>query len=79
MICARQHTGIVFGVLTILLTRHGHTDRSVPEHYLGRRIQRPSRSAAGAMPGRSRERLKSVPIDRVISSPLESRALRPHG
>lgn len=58
-------------MLTILLTRHGHTDLSEPDRYLGRRIPvglsergRQHASALGA-------RLSSVPIDRVISSPLE--------
>ena len=58
-------------VLTILLTRHGHTDLSEPDRYLGRRIPASlsdkGRHAAQALG----ERLKSVPIDRVISSPLE--------
>jgi len=58
-------------VLTILLTRHGHTQLSEPDRYLGRRIpaslSEQGRQAATALG----ERLKSVPIDRVISSPLE--------
>jgi probable phosphoglycerate mutase len=58
-------------VLTILLTRHGHTDLSEPDRYLGRRIPAPlsekGRRAAQALG----DRLKSVQIDRVISSPLE--------
>lgn len=58
-------------VLTILLTRHGQTNESVPDRYLGRRIPaslsergRRDALALGA-------RLESVPIDRVISSPLD--------
>jgi broad specificity phosphatase PhoE len=58
-------------VLTILLTRHGHTDLSEPDRYLGRRIDASlsdrGRHAAQALG----DRLKSVPMDRVISSPLE--------
>ena len=58
-------------MLTILLTRHGHTQLSEPDRYLGRRIpaslSEQGRQAATALG----ERLKSVPIDRVISSPLE--------
>ena len=58
-------------VLTILLTRHGQTDLSDPDRYLGRRIpvalSEDGRQAAVALG----ERLKSVPLDRVISSPLE--------
>jgi len=58
-------------VLTILLTRHGHTDLSEPDRYLGRRIPA-SLSERGRQDARAlAERLKSVPIDRVISSPLE--------
>ena len=58
-------------MLTILLTRHGHTELSEPDRYLGRRIpaslSEHGRQAATALG----DRLKSVPIDRVISSPLE--------
>jgi phosphoserine phosphatase len=58
-------------VLTVLLTRHGHTELSDPDRYLGRRIpaelSEEGRQHAVALG----ERLKSVPIDRVISSPLE--------
>jgi broad specificity phosphatase PhoE len=58
-------------VLTILLTRHGETELSNPDRYLGRRIPAVltdgGRQAARAL-GR---RLESVPIDRVISSPLD--------
>ena len=57
-------------MLTVLLTRHGHTDRSEPEQYLGQRIhatltERGRRDAAGLA-----ERLYGVSIDRVITSPL---------
>ena len=58
-------------MLTILLTRHGHTDLSEPDRYLGRRIDASlsdrGRHAAQALG----DRLKSVPMDRVISSPLD--------
>jgi broad specificity phosphatase PhoE len=58
-------------VLTILLTRHGHTDKSDPDRYLGRRIPA-SLSDRGRQDAVALgERLKSVPIDRAISSPLE--------
>jgi broad specificity phosphatase PhoE len=61
-------------VLTVLLTRHGHTDRSEPEQYLGQRVaaQLTERGLADArlLAGR----LDGVPLDRVISSPL-SRAV----
>ena len=61
---------IVSGVLTVLLTRHGRTTRSVPEQYLGQRIDAPldrlGKSEARAL-GR---RLDGVAIERIISSPL---------
>jgi broad specificity phosphatase PhoE len=61
-------------VLTVLLTRHGHTNRSEPEQYLGAHLpadltargRRDARALAG--------RLAAVPIDRVLSSPA-TRAL----
>jgi broad specificity phosphatase PhoE len=57
-------------VLTVLLTRHGHTDRSEPEQYLGQRLhasltERGRRDAEALA-----ERLATVHIDRIISSPL---------
>jgi phosphoserine phosphatase len=58
-------------VLTILLTRHGHTQVSDPEKYLGRRIPASLSERGRADALKLGERLKSVPIDRVISSPLE--------
>ncbi|MEP7379599.1 MAG: histidine phosphatase family protein [Chloroflexota bacterium] len=61
-------------MLTVLLTRHGHTDRSEPEQYLGQRLP-------GALDARGRKdaralarRLATVPIERAITSPL-SRAV----
>lgn len=57
-------------MLTILVTRHGHTDRSEPEQYLGQRVvaQLSDRGRADAQ--RLAERLAGVTFDRVISSPL---------
>ena len=58
-------------MLTLVLTRHGHTERSDPEQYLGRRIDVPldqlGRSAALAL----RQRLEGVSFQRVIASPLQ--------
>jgi broad specificity phosphatase PhoE len=56
-------------VLTVLLTRHGHTDRSEPEQYLGQHLpasltERGRRDAKALA-----DRLDGVPIDRVLSSP----------
>lgn len=57
-------------MLQLIVTRHGHTDRSEPEQYLGQRIvanlsERGRASAAGL-----RDRLAAVALDRVVSSPL---------
>ena len=61
-------------VLTLLLTRHGHTNRSEPEQYLGAHLPADltvrGRRGARAL-GR---RLATVAIDRVVSSPA-TRAL----
>ena len=61
-------------MLTILLTRHGHTDRSDPEQYLGQHVQATltgrGRHDAEALAGR----LEGVRVDRIICSPL-SRAV----
>lgn len=65
-------------VLTILLTRHGQTEHWDPERYLGQRIaadlSERGRQDAVAL-GR---RLASVPIDRVIASPLARAAETAH-
>ena len=57
-------------MLTLLLTRHGHTDRSEPEQYLGQRIAAELTDRGRADARRLADRLATVPIDRVISSPL---------
>jgi broad specificity phosphatase PhoE len=76
----RHHTA----VLTLLLTRHGHTDRSDPDRYTGQRIDAhlTERGMAGARA--LGERLATVVIDRVVSSPLDravqtARLIRPDG
>jgi broad specificity phosphatase PhoE len=58
-------------VLTLLLTRHGHTDRSEPEQYLGQRVVASLTERGRADARRLGERLEGVPVDRVITSPLE--------
>jgi probable phosphoglycerate mutase len=58
-------------VLTILLTRHGETDLSEPDRYLGRRIPASLSDSGKEAALALGKRLQSVPIDRVISSPLE--------
>lgn len=69
-------------MLTLVLTRHGATDRSYPEQYLGQRIEahltEEGRAAARALG----ERLAGVTFGQVISSPLErametARLMRP--
>lgn len=61
-------------MLTVLLTRHGHTDRSEPEQYLGQHLPA-TLSARGRKDARAlARRLATVPIDRVLTSPL-SRAV----
>lgn len=57
-------------LLTLLLTRHGHTDRSEPEQYLGQRIDAELSDRGRASAERLRQRLASVPLDRIVSSPL---------
>lgn len=57
-------------MLTVLLTRHGHTDRSEPEQYLGQRVQA-SLSERGRRDAEAlAQRLEGVSLDRIISSPL---------
>lgn len=69
-------------MLTLVLTRHGATDRSHPEQYLGQRIEahltEDGRAAARALG----ERLAAVTFQRVVASPLEraletARLIRP--
>jgi len=58
-------------VLTVLLTRHGHTALSEPDTYLGRRIVA-SLSDEGRREAQAlADRLTGVPLDRIISSPLD--------
>lgn len=58
-------------MLTLLLTRHGHTDRSEPDAYLGQTIAARLTDRGRADAHALAERLATVAIDRVISSPLE--------
>lgn len=71
-------------MLTVILTRHGETDRSDPEQYLGQHLPAEltdrGREAARALGAR----LADLSIDRVISSPLlraveTARLIRPDG
>ena len=57
-------------MLTVLLTRHGHTVRSEPEQYLGQHVNAPL-SERGRNDARAlATRLAPVVIDRLITSPL---------
>ena len=57
-------------MLTLLLTRHGHTDRSEPEQYLGQRIDA-ALSTKGRRDARTlARRLAPIEIQRVVTSPL---------
>lgn len=57
-------------MLTLLLTRHGHTDRSEPEQYLGQKIDA-ALSVRGRRDARKlARRLADVDIQRVVTSPL---------
>jgi broad specificity phosphatase PhoE len=57
-------------VLTVLLTRHGHTDRSEPEQYLGQRVHASLSDRGRSDAEKLARRLDGVQIDRIISSPL---------
>ena len=61
--------GIVSPVLTILLTRHGHTERSEPEQYLGQTVDTALDERGRASAARLGERLADVRIDRIVASP----------
>jgi len=57
-------------VLTLVLTRHGLTDRSHPEQHLGQTIDVPLNDAGRRQAEALRRRLAGVAFERVISSPL---------
>lgn len=57
-------------MLTVLLTRHGHTDKSEPEQYLGQRIHA-SLTERGRRDAEALAlRLEGISVDRIIASPL---------
>jgi broad specificity phosphatase PhoE len=70
-LCVLTGGGYREGVLTLLLTRHGHTLRSEPEQYLGQRVVAPLSERGRADARALAERLAGVQLDRIISSPLE--------
>ncbi len=57
-------------MLTVLLTRHGRTTRSVPEQYLGQRIDAPLDRKGRSDAAKLARRLEPIEIERVVSSPL---------
>jgi broad specificity phosphatase PhoE len=57
-------------MLTLVLTRHGLTDRSIPEQHLGQRIDVSLNEAGERQAEALATRLRTVHVDRVITSPL---------
>ena len=57
-------------MLTLVLTRHGLTDRSVPEQHLGQRIDVSINESGRRQAQALARRLTAVRFDRVITSPL---------
>lgn len=57
-------------MLTLVVTRHGLTDRSHPEQHLGQTIDVPLNDAGRAQARALGRRLADVRFERVISSPL---------
>jgi len=56
-------------MLTLVLTRHGLTDRSRPEQHLGQKIDISINEAGRRQADALRRRLATVKFDRVITSP----------
>ncbi len=57
-------------MLTLVLTRHGLTDRSTPEQHIGQRIDISINAAGRSQAEALGRRLARVRFDRVITSPL---------
>ena len=57
-------------MLTLVLTRHGLTDRSTPEQHLGQRIDVSINDAGRRQAEALARRLAPVAFDRVLTSPL---------
>jgi broad specificity phosphatase PhoE len=57
-------------MLTLVLTRHGHTDRSEPEQHLGQHIDISINADGRRQAQALARRLAPVRFDRVITSPL---------
>lgn len=57
-------------MLTLVLTRHGLTARSLPEQHLGQRIDEALSADGRAQAARLGDRLAAVVFERIIASPL---------
>jgi ribonuclease H / adenosylcobalamin/alpha-ribazole phosphatase len=57
-------------MLTLVLTRHGLTPRSLPEQHLGQRVDVELSDEGRAQAGALAARLAGVAFERVVSSPL---------
>lgn len=57
-------------MLTLLLTRHGHTDQSEPDRYIGQHLAATLTERGWRDVQALAARLNGVPIDRIVSSPL---------
>jgi broad specificity phosphatase PhoE len=57
-------------MLTLVLTRHGLTDRSVPEQHIGQHIDISINAAGRRQAEALGRRLANVAFDRIITSPL---------
>jgi len=57
-------------MLTLVLTRHGLTDRSIPEQHIGQRIDISINAAGRRQAEALGRRLARVRFDRVITSPM---------
>ncbi len=61
---------MVPGMLTLVLTRHGLTDRSIPEQHLGQGIDLGLSAAGRAQAAALAARIADERFDRIIASPL---------
>src|SRR5207237_4193984 len=57
-------------MLTLVLTRHGLTDRSIPEQHLGQRMDVPLNEAGRQQAEALAMRVAGIRWDRIIASPL---------
>lgn len=68
---SQRRTGRRLGdVLTLVITRHGLTARSIPEQHLGQKIDIGLTNKGRAQAKALAQRLTAVSFDRILSSPL---------